>query len=287
MNLSFRRSWAALLLGSALVSSANAETLADLSKHTHYHGVAFARAGSASLLLATHHGLYAVAADGTAILVSPVQDFMGFSPDPADPLSYFASGHPAEGGNSGFLKSADGGATWMQISEGAGGPVDFHQMDVSPADPNIIYGHFGRIQVSRDGGATWVAEGKPVPGLIALAASSVETNRLYAATKTGLAASEDGGKSFAPIAFEGQVVSTVETGTDGALYAFVLGKGFASAKESVPQTWTELSNSFGEAIPLHIAVDPKDGQHLALTTQNNDVLESRDGGTNWKPFGTP
>jgi hypothetical protein len=36
---------------------------------------------------------------------------------------------------------------------------------------------------------------------------------------------------------------------------------------------------------LHLAVDPADGNHLALATQNNDVLESRDGGSTWAPFG--
>ena len=84
------------------VSAADAEALADLARKTHYHGIAFARTGSADLLLASHHGLFAVDRDGTATLVSPVQDFMGFSPDPANPLGYFASGHPAAGGNSGF-----------------------------------------------------------------------------------------------------------------------------------------------------------------------------------------
>ena len=62
--------------------------------------------------------LYALDKDGTATRVSPAQDFMGFSPDPAEAMSYYASGHPAGGGNSGFLHSADGGATWKQLSPG-------------------------------------------------------------------------------------------------------------------------------------------------------------------------
>jgi len=107
--------------GIAVVSAshaASAETLTELAKKTHYHGIAFSRAGTAVLLLAAHHGLFAVDRDGTATRVSPVQDFMGFSPDPADTLRYFASGHPATGGNSGFLQSRDGGATWNQLSPG-------------------------------------------------------------------------------------------------------------------------------------------------------------------------
>jgi hypothetical protein len=56
--------------------------------------------------------------------------------------------------------------------------------------------------------------------------------------------------------------------------------------EDNPKEWTSLSNDFGDAIPLHLAVDEKDGTHLALTTQKNDVLESHDGGKTWRPFGS-
>lgn len=268
------------------VPSLRAETLAELAQQTHYHGIAFSRSGTAVLLLASHHGLYALDKDGTATLVSPVQDFMGFSPDPADAIGYYASGHPAGGGNSGFLRSIDGGATWKQLSPGAGGPVDFHQMDVSQADSKTIYGHYyNQIQISRDGGSTWTTAGERPPGLIAIAASSLEANRLYAATQDGLHVSEDAGASWQPLSFAGEVVSTVKTGPGKVLYAFVLGRGLMKTDEDGQDKWAALSNGFGDAIPLHLAVDAKDGAHLALTTQNNDVLESRDGGATWRPFG--
>jgi photosystem II stability/assembly factor-like uncharacterized protein len=265
---------------------AGAETLADLGKHTHYHGIAFNRAGSAVLILASHHGVYALDKDGTAMRVSPVQDFMGFSPDPAAQLSYYASGHPAGGGNSGLLHSKDGGATWKQLSPGIDGPVDFHQMDVSAADPRTIYGAYGSLQVSRDGGSTWAIAGSPPPALIALAASSLDAGRLYAATKDGLHVSQDAGATWTPLGFGGEIVSTVETGPDKAIYAFVLGRGLMRSAEDAPDDWTPLANSFGDAIPLHLAIDEKDSKHLALTTQNNEVLESLDGGESWRTFGS-
>jgi photosystem II stability/assembly factor-like uncharacterized protein len=276
---------AAAVACASIVGVAKAETLTELAQHTHYHGIAFVRSGSAALLLASHHGVYAVDKDGTATRVSPVQDFMGFSPDPLQAMSYYASGHPAAGGNSGFLHSADGGATWKQLSPGVDGPVDFHQMDVSPVDPRTIYGAYGQIQVSRDGGSTWAIAGNPPADLIALAASSVKTGRLYAATRNGLHRSEDSGVSWAPLAFEGAAVSTVKTGPGKFLFAFVLGKGLMKAAEDGAGEWQVLSNDFGEAIPLHLAIDGTNEQHLALTTQTNDVLESHDGGRSWRPFG--
>lgn len=276
---------AAFALANIAAPSARAETLAELAQHTHYHGIAFARSGTAVLLLASHHGLFALAKDGTATRVSPVQDFMGFSPDPSNPISYYASGHPAGGGNSGFLHSVDGGTTWKQLSPGVDGPVDFHQMDVSPVDPKTIYGSYGQIQVSHDGGSTWVIAGNPPADLIALAASSQKTERIYAATKSGLYVSEDSGASWNALAFEGEIVSTVKTGPGKAFYAFVLGKGLMKATEGNTGEWQSLSNDFGEAIPLHLAIDGKDDLHLALTTHTNDVLESKDGGKSWRPFG--
>jgi photosystem II stability/assembly factor-like uncharacterized protein len=268
-----------------VMSLASTETLEALAGKTHYHGIAFARSGSATLLLASHHGLFALAKDGEATRVSPVQDYMGFSPDPVDPLGYYASGHPAGGGNSGFLKSIDGGATWKQLSPGVGGPVDFHQMDVSPADPKTIYGSYGELQVSRDGGQSWAVAGTPPAGLIALAASSLKADQLYVATKQGLYVSADAGASWQPLGFTGKVVSTVKVGSDGSLFAFVLRRGLMKASEGKPDDWTLLSNGFAEAIPLYIAIDPANVHHLTLTTQANDLLESIDGGATCAPFG--
>jgi photosystem II stability/assembly factor-like uncharacterized protein len=285
MNIIPKLLFACTVISLAATPPAFAESLEVLAGKTHYHGIAFARSGPGTLLLASHHGLFALTKDGEATRVSPVHDYMGFSPDPVNPLGYYASGHPAGGGNSGFLKSADGGATWKQLSPGMGGPVDFHQMDVSPADPKTIYGSYGELQVSRDGGQSWAVSGTPPAGLIALAASSLKADQLYAATQQGLYVSTDAGRSWQPLEFESEVVSTVKVAPDGFLLAFVLGRGLVKASESELDEWTPLSNGFAEAIPLHIAIDPANPNHLALTTQENAVFESVDGGVTWAPFG--
>jgi photosystem II stability/assembly factor-like uncharacterized protein len=272
-------------LALSMLRPVSAETLADLAQRTHYHGIAFSRAGSAVLLLATHHGLFAVDDKGAASLVSPVQDFMGFSPDPADNIGYYASGHPPTGGNSGFLRSSDGGATWKQLSPGAAGPVDFHQMSVSSANPKTIYGQYRQMQVSRDGGVTWAVAGQSDAPPIAIAASAEKTDRVYAATEDGIHVSEDAGVTWTRGNFVGEIVSTITVGQDKTIYAFVVGHGLVKSNENTPDKWQTISNSFGEAIPLHLAIDPKDSTHLALTTQSNDVLESRDGGASWYRFG--
>src|SRR5918996_752920 len=164
--------------GAFLATRAHSEastTVEALARATHFHGIAVDPTDPSRLYLATHHGLYAVEQDGSATQLSPVQDFMGFTPHPTDPSILYASGHPATGGNLGFIASREGGASWSQLAEGVGGPVDFHQMDVSPADPNVIYGAYGgSLQISRDGGQTWEVVGPAPDGLIDLAASSTE-----------------------------------------------------------------------------------------------------------------
>ena len=128
------------ILLSAHAASAETSMVADLASHTHIHGIAVDRADPAFLFIATHHGLYRAGPDGKAERVSIVQDFMGFNAHPSEPGMLLASGHPAGGGNLGFIASTDGGKTWMEVSPGVDGPVDFHQMSVSPSDPETIYG---------------------------------------------------------------------------------------------------------------------------------------------------
>ena len=162
----------------------------------HIHGLTFDPQDDNRVLLATHHGLYAL--DLGTRKVVPVgesrQDFMGFSVAAED--RFFASGHPETGGNSGVLHSTDGGVTWTTLSEGVDGPVDFHQMTTSPADPQTLYGAFaGGLQRSQDAGATWEVIG-PVPdGLVDLVGSALDPDTLYAATEAGLLRSQDAGAS--------------------------------------------------------------------------------------------
>ena len=262
-------------------------TVQALTEETHFHGIAVDPSDPSRLYLATHHGLYAVAADGSAMRLSPVQDFMGFTPHPTDPSTLYASGHPASGGNLGFIGSEDGGRSWSQLAEGVGGPVDFHQMDVSPADPKTIYGAYaGNLQISRDGGQTWEVVGPAPDGLIDLAASSKNPSTLYAATQSGLLKSEDGGRSWQDAYWVRQPATMVHVTPEGAVYAFVVGTGLIETVEP-KLTWQTISKSgFGGEYVLHFAVDSEDDRNLYAVTLEprfhaQRLVSSRDGGETW------
>jgi hypothetical protein len=162
-----------------------AEMAVPIAEVSHIHGMAVDPSNPSQLLLATHYGVWRTQPDGTATRISETQDdFRGFTAHPEGPEVFFASGHPAAGGNLGFLRSDDAGVKWEQVSPGANEPVDFHAMDVSPPDPNvIIYRLLGDLQVSFDGGETWRIVGRPPADVFSLAASAQDAAKVYAATR--------------------------------------------------------------------------------------------------------
>lgn len=266
-----------------LVARAESVPVSQLKQQTHIHGLAVDRQDPENLLIATHHGLFRAGPGGEANRISVVQDFMGFTPHPSDPGTLYASGHPADGGNLGFIASTDGGANWEQVSPGEGGPVDFHQMTVSPADPTVIYGAFGGLQVSRDGGKTWSVTGPLPERLIDLAASARDADTLYAATESGLLVSKNAGGSWGSVV-EGSSVSLVEVTPEGTLYTFVLGQGLMrSAEEQLDLA--PVAADWGDRILLHLAVDPADKERIFVASHEGDILASADGGTSWTAFG--
>ncbi|MBA3446031.1 MAG: exo-alpha-sialidase [Pseudaminobacter sp.] len=272
---------AAAAAGSA--AGAEAVSVSQLREHTHIHGLAVDRQDSEKLLIATHHGLFRSGPDGKAELISAVQDFMGFTPDPSDPNSLYASGHPAGGGNLGFIASTDNGVTWDQISPGADDPVDFHQMTVSVANPKVVYGAYGALQVSRDAGKTWSIVGPLPEKLIDLAVSAKNADTLYAATEGGLSISRDGGQSWETV-IDGTPVSLVEVAADGSVYAFVLGRGLVRSAESEID-FKIISDAWDNRILLHLAVDSADKDRMFAATHQGDILASIDGGANWAELG--
>lgn len=260
-------------------------TLAALQRNTHIHGLAVDPKNPSHLYLATHHGLFALSPSGSTTRLSQrSDDFMGFVTHPTDAARFYASGHPAGGGNLGIIMSADAGASWQQLSPGANGPVDFHQMDISKVDPNVIYGVFGGLQRSRDGGRTWAIVGQVPEGLIDIAASAKDVDRVYAATERGLLISLNAGKSWQRAYMYQRPVTMVHTSLGGDIYAFVVGVGLIQGMEPHLR-WKIIGRDFGDQFILHFAVDPTDGSKLYAATGKGDVIASNDGGRTWAPFG--
>ncbi len=254
---------------------------------SHIHGVAFAPSDNTRLLLATHHGLYRAESHGRAARISASRDdYMALVADLTTPGRLYASGHPATGGNLGLVKSVDAGKQWQPWSDGFEGPVDFHQLAISPVNPDVMYGVHRTLQVSNDGGRSWRPVGPPPDKMISLAVSSVDPKRLYAATEHGLKVSLDGGFEWQYAAMFKDPASTVFATADGTAYAFVLGRGLLMAEEP-SFGWKVLYNGFGNHYPLQIAVAHDDPDRLAVLTHTGRLFTSQDAGRSWQRFGVP
>lgn len=264
-------------------------TVSELAKTTHFHGLAVDPDKPDRLLLATHHGIYSVQGNGKAERLSDTpDDFMGFAPHPTDRSIFLASGHPVGGGNLGVISSRDGGRTWEKLSDGAGGPVDFHELTISLVDPEIVYGVFGGIQQSSDGGQTWRRVGNAPKGLIDLAASSVRSNWLYAATQTGILRSGDGGRNWRESYANGAPTTLIHTTARGMVHAYVIGQGFIRSAER-DRDWVTLSPDLGARYLLHLAEHPTDPDKLfaiAVDTRTDrpSIAQTDDGGVTWAPL---
>ncbi|WP_139257575.1 WD40/YVTN/BNR-like repeat-containing protein [Natronohydrobacter thiooxidans] len=275
------------VLAFGLGSGARAETpLAALLAGTHIHGLAVDRADPSRLMIATHHGLHALDIDsGLTVQVSDHRDdLMGFVAHPAEPAGFLASGHPARGGNLGVIASSDRGKSWVKLSDGVDGPVDFHQMDISKADPAVVWGNYGGLQRSRDGGATWEMVADAPVGLIDIAASAADPERLYAATEVGLfvsAADAEGWQRAHPAQAP---VTLVEVTQDGILHAFIFDEGLVRRAEDSAE-WERLHPGFEDRFLLYFAVDPQAPERVFTATQHGEVLASEDGGRNWRQLG--
>lgn len=265
-------------------------TVSELAKNSDFHGIAVDPRDSSRIYLATHHGLFVVSNDGRAEQVSDVTaDFMGFTPHPNNPDIFYASGHPATGGNLGFIASTDGGKSWEKLADGVGGPVDFHQMDVSKANPDVVIGVSRGLQMSRDGGRSWEMVGPTPEGTIDIAASATDENTIFAATQGGILRSMDGGQSWVLAHLLGRTATMIDAAADGRLYAFMIGTGLIRTTEP-GLNWQLVSNDFGEQFILHLAVDPSDSQKMYAVAYNSQtrglaIINSIDGGVTWKILG--
>jgi len=273
--------------GAILVSGARAGTpLAALLSRTHIHGLAVDPHDPRQLLIATHHGLHALNIEtGQTVQVSDHRDdLMGFVVHPTKANTYLASGHAARGGNLGVIASTDGGEAWVKLSEGVNGPVDFHQMDISKADPAIVWGSYGGLQRSRDGGQSWEHVAETPARLIDIAASAVAPERLYAATEIGLFVSEANAQHWQPAHPAQGPVSFVEVTTDGILHAFVLGEGLVRRAEGSSE-WERLHPGFEGRYLLYFTANPQAPNRFFAATQHGELITSQDGGRSWRLLG--
>ncbi|MEK6866711.1 MAG: hypothetical protein AABX46_04615, partial [Thermoproteota archaeon] len=168
-------------------------------------------------------------------------DYMAFNTPHDKDLPLYASGHPSSGGNTGLIKSTDGGMTWQQIAKVLEPAVDFHAMTLSKSDPNLILGFDSSnrgLFKTIDAGITW--ENLEYPEYIsALAISPNDSQLIFAGTGNGIYNSNDGGTTWNHIAYKGLTVSAMNFDDEDVLFASVDTFGLVRSND-LGASWKDL-----------------------------------------------
>ena len=211
----------------------------------HVHGVGFDPSDHSILYIATHGDFYQSISGGPPVKVDKVRaDYMAFIAPPIPGIPLYASGHPSTGGNTGLIKSNDGGVTWEFVSNVIEPPVDFHAMTTSKQNPEIIVGFDSGARglfKTADAGKTW--ETLEYPEYIsALAISPDNSELIYAGTGNGIFKSDNNGQTWTQLdTYQGMAVFALAFDDNGRLFASVKTFGIVYSDDS-GESWEDMQN---------------------------------------------
>ncbi len=245
----------------------------------HIHQLAFSEPDQ--LLIGSHDGVYATGMKpGTITLLGDVSfDAMGMT---AQGSTVFVSGHPGSETNDAFAAPHIGlvrhtpDTGWEPVS--LAGSTDFHILQTTPADPNLVIGVASDNPVllrSMDAGTTWI-EASPLNAR-SLSIDSIDPTLLTATTAEGVLVSHDAGSTFellagAPLlvlvaADPSRTGGLVGIDQNGALWV-----GSAEAEAS----WTSTGAVTGAAAALTV-----NRNSVIAVADDSGVATSTDGGKSW------
>ncbi|MGI0056238.1 MAG: F510_1955 family glycosylhydrolase, partial [Nitrosarchaeum sp.] len=227
----------------------------------HVHGLGIDPSDRTILYIATHGDFYQSISGAPPVKVDEKRaDYMAFNAPSTPGYPLYSSGHPETGGNTGLIKSTDGGKTWQLVSNVLESPVDFHVMAVSKSDPNLILGFDsgGRgLFKTIDSGKTWETLGYP-EYISALAIAPNDSNTIFAGTGNGIYKSTDGGKTWNHLTYKGLTVSALAFDEDDILFASVNTFGFVKSSD-FGDSWEDLQD-----LDLNITSIAADSQNKVI-----------------------
>jgi len=255
----------------------------------HIHGLGIEPADRIILYIATHGDFYQSHDGSPPFKVDIVRaDYMAFNAPPSAGIPLYASGHPSTGGNTGLIRSMDGGQSWESVAKVLEPPVDFHAMAVSKSDPSVIIGFDsgGRgLFKTVDSGKTW--ETLQYPDYIsALAISPSDSQIVFAGTGKGIFQSNDGAKSWIQLdEYKGITILAMSFDENGVLYA---SNQFGLSRSSdLGETWEKINKP--DLTITSIAVDSQNKiiYIAGYSSQGfQEVYRSLDDGASWQIIGT-
>jgi len=255
----------------------------------HIHGLGIDPTDRTILYIATHGDFYHSHDGNPPFKVDIVRaDYMAFNAPPITGIPLYASGHPSTGGNTGLIKSIDGGQSWESVAKVLEPPVDFHAMAVSKSDPNTIIGFdsAGRgLFKTIDAGKTW--ETLQYPEYVsALAISPNDSQIIFAGTGKGIFQSTDGAKTWTQLdEYKGITILALVFDENGVLYA--TNQFGLSRTADLGKTWEKINGP--DLTITSIAVDAQN-KIIYVSGYSRDgyqeVYRTKDDGSSWEIIGT-
>ncbi|MGI0002665.1 MAG: WD40/YVTN/BNR-like repeat-containing protein [Nitrosopumilaceae archaeon] len=256
----------------------------------HVHGLGIDPSDRSILYIATHGDFYHSISGAPPVKVDKIRaDYMAFNAPQSPGIPLYSSGHPSTGGNTGLIKSTDGGQTWEVVSKVLEPPVDFHAMALSKSDPNIIIGFDSAARglfKTADAGTSWETLQYP-EYILALAILPTDSQVVFAGTGKGIYKSSDGAKSWTQLeTYKGLGIFAMTFDEDDVLYVYTQTFGLVRSSD-LGKTWENVN---GPALTItSIAVDSvKDVIYVAGHSPQGfqEVYRSLDDGTTWQLIGT-
>jgi len=228
----------------------------------HVHGLGLDPTDHSILYIATHGDFYQSINGAPPVKVDKMRaDYMAFNAPLVSGFPLYASGHPTTGGNTGLIKSDDGGVTWEHVSNVIEPPVDFHAMATSKQNPEMLIGFDSGARglfKTVDAGKTW--ETLEYPEYIsALAISPNDSELIFVGTGNGIFKSDNGGQTWIHLdAYQRLSVFALAFDDDGQLFASIKTFGIVQ------------SNDFGDSWESLIRIDLTVSSIVA-DSQNNEI----------------
>lgn len=268
-------------------------------KAEHLHGIAYGE--DQNIYIATHEGMLSTGSSGEKWEMKGDYDFdfMGFHV--LSDGTMLTSGHPGEKSDLpnplGILESTNNGEKWE--SKSMLGKVDFHIISSNFSKPNVIYavnqmdsGNYkAGLYKSTDKGKKWEsleASGLPkdLHQIYSIVSMPDDENVLLAGSadpEIGVIQSLDGGKTwetyepFRLITAFGVLPESKEL----VSYSITEGEAGVTISKDQGKTWEYKGLDLGQDAVAYFGVNPKDSSKIAISTFENTVLVTEDGGENW------
>jgi photosystem II stability/assembly factor-like uncharacterized protein len=234
------------------------------------HSLAFVGEDTSRLLFG-HHGGISASSDGGRSWQTLGTRSDAMSLGAATDGSIVIAGHEV------FAASRDDGRTWDDIATNLPS-LDIHGFARDPGDPARMWAYLatGGLWESRDGGGSW-EQVQQDNVLLPVAAATPAGTRLFGVTVDGLAASDDGGRTWRGMATPDiYPIASLAAAADGSVLV-AGGAGALARSDDGGATWSKIPF---EGQPAAIAVTAG-GQTIALVTRSTEFFRSDDGGKTW------